>query len=257
MKTVDTDFIEKFVSSWESRHDEWVRDFLANAIGSTHGTMRAVRPELRAKLESDWRFSLAFLLDRTTYQSRRDTLNYKTATYLFQRACSLPPIYSESMLHRLIVDIRQEKHSGKVTHIRENTDIRRLESIAEFLINSPEKNITKVILARVHAGNDVVSFLKQFYCIGDKTASFYMKFISWLFDLNVLPIVVDTHVMRSLIEIGEIVRASPSDAKNAILRISRDLNISPIRVETALYESSWQEKNRPPHSVRGSPELIV
>jgi endonuclease III len=248
MKAVDTDFIEKFVSSWESRHDEWVRDFLANAIDSTRSTMSAIRPELRAKLEGDWRFSLAFLLDRTTYQSRRDALNYKTATYLFERVCSLPPRFSESTLHGLIVDIRQAKHSEKVTHIRENTDIRRLESIAEFLIDSREKNITKLILAKVHAGNDVFSFLKQFHFIGDKTASFYMKFICWLFDLSILPIVVDTHVMRSLIEIGEIVKANPSDAKNAILRISRNLNISPIRVETALYESSWQEKNLPTSS---------
>lgn len=244
MNKIDCDFVQKYVKSWESRHDNWIKDFLGKAIGSTQQTLQGIRLDLKGRLENDWRISLGFLLNRTTYQSRKDKMNDKTANYLFLKTCSLPPIYSEESIKNFIRQIWHEKRSGQVTHIRENIDIRRLESISEFIIFSSEKNITKVVLKEIDHHSDASKFLIQFHCIGEKTASFYLKFIAWLFDLSIVPIVIDTHVLSMLHRRGVIARKNPQDARAAILALAQQLSLSPIKIETALYEASWLDTNR-------------
>lgn len=245
MNHIDCNFVQKYVESWESRHDGWVKDFLGKAIGSNHQTFQGVRLDLKKRLEDDWHISLGFLIERTTYQSRKDILNIRTANYLFQKMCSLPLVYSEESLKDIIQQIRQEKESGQVTHIRVDKDIKRLKSVAKFIINSKDKNITKVVLAKIDAKMDASKFLGQFHCIGPKTASFYLKFIAWIFDLSIEPIVIDTHVMTTLHRAGRIAQRNPEEARNAIVQLSRELGLSPIKIETALYEASWLSSNRP------------
>ena len=58
MIKLNNDFINFFVASWESRHDDWVRDFLADAIGSENKTFHGIRLDLKERLENDWRISL-------------------------------------------------------------------------------------------------------------------------------------------------------------------------------------------------------
>ncbi len=247
MNKIDNNFVDQYVASWESRHDDWVRDFLASAIASDHNTFHGIKYDLKNKLENDWRTSLAFLLDRTTYQSRGDILNQKTANYLFNKICSLSSMFSNESLKNVIKKIREDKITGKITHIREEKDIERLESIAEFIIRSPEKNMTKVILTLIDSGRSAIRFLQQFHQIGPKTASFYMKFIYWLFELtpdSPDSIVIDTHVINMLIKLGEIINRNTREARNAIIRLSKQLNRSEVEIETALYEADWQGTNR-------------
>ena len=53
-----------------------------------------------------------------------------------------------------------------------------------------------------------------------------------------------SHVMKTLISLGEISRENTQDARKAIIRLSKQLNLPEVEIETALYEASWQNKNR-------------
>ena len=72
-----------------------------------------------------------------------------------------------------------------------------------------------------------------------------MKFISWLFDLNLKPITVDRHVLNSLQSRNIISSQNPNEAISAIVKLSDDLNLPVVKIETALYEESWLKTNNP------------
>jgi len=244
LSSFNRESIEFYFESWEKRHDRWVIDFLANAISSEAKSMKKIRSHFQKALLTDWRISLGFLLNRTTYQSRKDIINDRTANYLFMkvRGCKLENIDQE--LENLINEITLAKRNKQVTHLRENQDIKRLASISSFLKKSQEKNITKIVLKLFNQNEDVISFLKQFDYVGEKTASFYMKFIAWVFDLNFVPIVIDRHVIKSLQYYGYLTTESKNDAKIVIKRLASQLSVSIVKVETALYEKSWLELNK-------------
>ncbi len=234
------------VGSWEARHDNWVQTFLADAILSNASTLQGIKADLRNALLNDWRASLAFLLDRTTYQSRKDVINERTARYLFKTVLAGKKVFRDDSLDDIVSKVITDKIRGDATHIREKQDIRRLNSICAYLKNSSEKNITKTVLSCIEQESDPAKFLTQFEFIGDKTASFYMKFVAWIFDLNVEPIVVDMHVFRSLNRYGLIVGESKVEAKKAIRQLADQLGLPLVKVETALYEESWLCSNSIP-----------
>lgn len=90
----------------------------------------------------------------------------------------------------------------------------------------------------------VMSNLNELFdYIGHKTASFYMKFIAWVFDLDFVSVVVDRHVIKSLNNYGYLSNDSIPDAKEIIHDLSSKLNVPVVEVETALYEDGWLKSN--------------
>jgi hypothetical protein len=239
---ITADYVRKYLDSWEKRHDSWVSQYLSDLLDTDRKTMSEIRLILKNKIQNDWRFALAFFIDRTTYQSRKDIINLRTATYLFKKIINLPDRFSNESIDKMLLEIRADKSSYRETHIRERADIERLESVCKYLQSSDEKNFTKIIL-NISAEANLWRFLDQFPFISkNKTAPFYMKFIAWLFDLNIKPIAVDRHVINSLISNGIYVGSS-KDAVNEIIKISEQLNIPAVNIETALYEDSWLKSN--------------
>ncbi|UPU37843.1 hypothetical protein M1B72_09085 [Geomonas paludis] len=241
MEPITASYVKKYVSSWEARHDEWVRDYLAPLVGTSEKTMNGIRPVLKQRLQTDWRYSLAFFIDRTTYQSRSDLVNLRTATYLFEKIVSLPPDFSVRNMEQLVKTISEEKFNGLASHVRVKTDIERLDYAWRFLVPSEEKNFTAIVLGKVASEVELWRFLEQFpYVSRNKTAPFYMKFIAWLFDLDLAPITVDRHVVNALqVRDGRAV----TDPAGYITRVAKDLMMPATLVETALYEESWLKAN--------------
>ncbi|MDD2557189.1 MAG: hypothetical protein PHH87_02745 [Desulfuromonas sp.] len=236
---ITAEYVEKYVALWEARHDSWVSQYLASLLGTDKKTMSEIRPILKKKTLTDWRVALAFFIDRTTYQSRKDIINLRTATYLFKKIISLPEEFSVEENEKLLQEIKKEKATGRVTHIRERADIERLEAVLKYLQFSKEKNFTKIILS-IPSEKELWKFLDQFPFVSkNKTAPFYMKFISWAHDINIEPIAIDRHVINSLASNG----LSNKSSSKAIMEIANQLNMPAVKVETALYEDSWRKSN--------------
>lgn len=79
MNMISRDYVEKYVNSGESRHDEWVWNFLANAIGSEQKTLKNIKADLKEAILNDWRSGLAFYMDGSSYQGRLDVVSCKIA----------------------------------------------------------------------------------------------------------------------------------------------------------------------------------
>jgi len=231
------------VSSWERRHDSWVGDHLSEILGSQFTTMTDIKEDLKNSLMSDWRASLGFFLDRTTYQSRKDVINLRTANYLFSEAMKLPQKYSNQVLENFSDNIYYDKLSERITHLRIPIDTERVESISNFLKHSKEKNFTKIVLEKTSNEKDCIDFLKSFRRVGPKTANFYMKFIAWVFDLDFVAVTVDRHVYNSLLKYDLITEQNYENSTKIIRQLAKKMNLSPIYIETALYEESWIETN--------------
>lgn len=241
---ITADYVQRYVTSWETRHDDWVAEYLAPRLNSVKKTMSGIRLELREKILNDWRYALAFFIDRTTYQSRKDIVNIRTATYLFDKIVNLPQEYSVNAINEMISGIRDDKITGKATHIRERADIERLEAVCKYLFSSSEKNFSRIVLNQKFEWQ-LWQFLDRFpYVSRNKTAPFYMKFMSWLFDLDIKPLTIDRHVLNSLMVNSVPVDSNSTGAENAILSIAKELNLPAVKVETALYEESWLSSNR-------------
>jgi len=241
---ITKEYIDKHVTYWELRHDDWAREYLSSFLQTDKKCMNEIKPIFKVKLENDWRFSLAFFIDRTTYQSRKDTVNIRTATYLFEKIIELPVVFNSEHLSNMIKKIAREKENGYVTHIRVKTDIQRLTAVCDFLIDSPEKNFTNIVLNLVDKNKDIWRFMDQFpYVSRNKTAPFYMKFIAWLFQLDVVPLTIDRHVINSLMKHNLVNSHNVKEARYAIKKISKELSMPAVNVETALYESSWGNIN--------------
>jgi hypothetical protein len=241
---IDKSYIDKHVRSWESRHDKWVRDYLGPLLNSSQKTMRGIRPELKRVLDSDWRYSLGFFIDRTTYQSRKDIINIITAMYLFRKIIHLPIEFSHAELSELLRKIHSEKENGYASHLRVTTDIERLSYTCKLLVDNEEKNFTNIILSMIREGKDIWAYLDHIpYVSRNKTAPFYIKFIAWLYDLDIIPIAVDRHVYSSLIRHRLIPSSNRKEALEAINRLAKQVSVPPVSVETALYEESWNRVN--------------
>ena len=119
-------------------------------------------------------------------------------------------------------------------------DTERLKGIVDYINYSAEKNFTSIVLKKIDEKQNILKFLQGFKGIGPKTSAFYMKFIRWIFELELsdLPIAVDQHVFRSLICHRQITSENYDEAVRTIKKIALELNVSPIDLETALYEAS-------------------
>jgi len=242
-KMITAEYVKKYVNNWEGRHDSWVAQYLSKILNTDKKTMSGIRTELKEKVFDDWRVGLAFFIDRTTYQSRSDKVNIKTATYLFKKIINLPEKFCGDAIDAMLMEIKSDKTSGRVTHIRERADIERLEAVCKYLESTSEKNFTKIVLS-IPTEIELWKFLDQFPFVSkNKTAPFYMKFISWLFELNIEPITIDRHVINSLISHGISIGNGRKDAAKAIMEISNKLSIPAVNIETALYEDSWLKSN--------------
>ena len=243
---IDKKYVEKYLESWEKRHDEWVVSFLAKTIFSNATTLSGIKDDLKHYISNDWRGAFAFFVDRTSYQGgvRSDSTNCKIATYLFEKIISLPEEFSNDSMEKLNEVVSYEKLNNIFPTLWKH-DLTRLESISNYLIKAEEKNMTKIVLSKVDEDHDILKFLeKTFLQVGPKTSSFYMKFITWLFELELLPITIDQHVYRSLKKYNLLKFENNESAKTIILQIGEELKISPIFIETALYEESWLKSNK-------------
>lgn len=243
--SVDKEYVEKYLKSWEKRHDDWVLSSLSKTISSRKTTLSDIKEDLRDFVYNDWRGGVAFFADRTSYQGgiRSDKTNTKIAEYLSRKIVALPECASENELAKLLDVIKEDKETNKFSSLWQH-DLYRLQSIFSFIAGAHEKNITKIMLERIKKG-DCETFIRQsFKQIGPKTSSFYLKFIVWMFDLDELPITIDQHVFKSLRKYGFLSKENYEEAKAIIIQIGRDLRVSPVHVETALYEESWLLSNR-------------
>lgn len=239
---ITTEYVRKYVSNWEKRHDSWVEQYLSPLLNTDKKTMSGIHPVLKDKVQNDWRFGLAFFIDRTTYQSRSDKINLRTATYLFKKIINLPEEFTYESIEQMLLEIKNDKKSGDVTHLRERADIERLEAVCKYITKTNEKNFTQLVLEK-SSEIGLWKFLDQFPFVSkNKTAPFYMKFISWLFKLNIVSVTVDRHVIKSLNSNGIDVKSN-KDAIKAILELSKKLKLPAVSIETALYEDSWLKSN--------------
>jgi hypothetical protein len=246
VEKLDKKWVEGQVRKWEGRHDEWARKGQYGKFENFSG----LKKFLSDKLLSDWRFGLAFFIDRTTYQGFGDKNAEKVSTYMTKKILNLPEVFSGKNQNEVIGEIGdmirilyEAKNKGKFPTIRWKQDIARLACVSGFLIFcSDEKNLTKI----VQNENYDYEFIKRFPFVGDKVANFYFKFLSLILEVpNELPIVVvDTHVRQSLVRYHLIFDQERLEKiKEVIISEADRINVLPIQLETALYEENFEFVN--------------
>lgn len=243
-KNINKAWVEKWVEKWECRHNKWAKK--GQYVKCEN--FSDLKKFLADKLMSDWKYGLAFFIDRTTYQSFGDDNAETVAFYLTKKILNLPKL-SRGSLDAMFENIYLEKEKGErgekggFNTIRRSKDIERVKSICDFLIEFPnEENFTKI----VHDNKYESKFLKQFKHVGDKTANFYLKFLLLILEVpDILPIVIDTHVRQSLVKCKLISKQEKriAEIKNVITSEAERIGVLPIWLETALYEKNFRDGN--------------
>ena len=252
---LNKDWVRNFVNKWERRHDDWAKggQYKRND-GQKFRDFSEFKTCFRERLLSDWRDSLAFFIDRTTYQGFGDQNAEKVSRYMTDKIYEshLPREYSkgsqDEVAHKIGEITRsfcEEKSSNHFTTIRWKTDIGRFASVVNYLMYfSDEKNFTKI----VQNENYDQKILRRFSYVGDKVINFYLKFLSLILELpGKLPIVVDTHVKQSLVRhclVDEQEMNNLQMIKEKIISNAKGIGVTPIELETALYEENFEIYNR-------------
>lgn len=130
---------------------------------------------------NDWREALNFLFSKVFYRGRRDELSerFMKATLETLNGLEINKNYDKQMLDKKLM----------LNSVNNSRDRRMVFEVLDFIFNLPpsyENNFVKYTVNQIKEGkiSDAFSKLNGIYAIGDKLASFYLRDVVLIFELE-------------------------------------------------------------------------
>jgi|SRR3989344_698434 len=139
------------------------------------------RVDNRDHFYNDWREGLNFLFSKVFYRGRRDELSerFMNAALKTLKELGLNKDYDKQLLDNKL----------RLSGVNNGRDRRMISEVLDFIFNLPtfcENNFVKYTVNQIKEGkiSDIFNKLNGIYAIGDKLASFYLRDVILIFELE-------------------------------------------------------------------------
>lgn len=135
----------------------------------------------RDNFYNDWQEARNFLFSKVFYRGRRDELSERFMKAALKTLKEFEPTknYDKQLLGSKL----------KLNGVNNSKDRRMISGVLDFIFNLPisyENNIVKYTIDQIKEGKilDIFNKLNEIYAIGDKLASFYLRDVILIFELE-------------------------------------------------------------------------